>query len=62
MQFPISTRDLLCFQIRVNAVNPGATITEMVDDTLNSDDGRKLMERTSLGRFAGGRQQLLALN
>ncbi len=40
--------------IRVNAVGPGSTMTEMLEETLaqDSDQRRRLLTRTPLGRFA----------
>jgi len=37
--------------IRVNAVAPGATVTEMTKDLVESDVGRRRLADTALGRF-----------
>jgi 3-oxoacyl-[acyl-carrier protein] reductase len=37
--------------IRINAVAPGVTITEMTTDLVDSDEGRRRLRDTALGRF-----------
>ena len=37
--------------IRVNAVAPGVTVTDMTTDLVESDEGRRRLEETALGRF-----------
>ena len=37
--------------IRVNAVAPGVTITDMTTDLVDSDEGRRRLRDTALGRF-----------
>lgn len=37
--------------IRVNAVAPGVTITEMTTDLVDSEEGRRRLRDTALGRF-----------
>jgi 3-oxoacyl-[acyl-carrier protein] reductase len=38
--------------IRVNAVAPGVTITDMADDLVDSEEGRRRLRDSALGRFA----------
>jgi 3-oxoacyl-[acyl-carrier protein] reductase len=37
--------------VRINAVAPGVTITEMTTDLVDSDEGKRRMRDMALGRF-----------